>query len=630
MKKLNFLKKFLILFVLIIVLFLKANELFSGTFVITVGDNNSQIVNKAFKLSNGNIVILGTYNENNENLVFLSLLSEDGNLIKTIKLSNFKNFEGMGGIETSDKNILIVCSNFDENKGSILKITSDFSRIIWQKNFTNISFFDVVEISDHFIASGFTIYANILRGAVVKISNDGRTIESIVISSARHSFINSVISTNDGGFVLSGAGDIEFNQDGEISSAKIWMLKFNSNLHVIWSKLYAPGFPRGTIEEADSYVLFGSVANQNFLDYAVIKIKKDDGSIIWGKSYGGNGDDELHGFIKMSDGGYVLSGQSKSNLINRAGFISGIWVIRTDSSGSPIWQKMIVDKMLSGYEGRDLFMSSNGDVILTGIFPSNNNDILMARLNSNNGDIDMCGIIYNTNISPNFLSLAPVDYPISGVELNLTYDSSVSGINEIQFTLNRICGTTCTPPFPDVPCDHWAVDYIRAMKDAGITTGYPDGTYRPENPVKRSEMAAFIIRAIEGEPVSYNPNPYFADVLPTHWAFKYVQRVRERGIAQGYPGTNLYGPEDNVTREQMAKMLIMGLVSQGKISEPPSDYCSTGAPFPDVEIDRWSCRFIKRLKELNITTGYPDGTYRPENPVKRSEMAAFIYRAFLR
>jgi hypothetical protein len=36
------------------------------------------------------------------------------------------------------------------------------------------------------------------------------------------------------------------------------------------------------------------------------------------------------------------------------------------------------------------------------------------------------------------------------------------------------------------------------------------------------------------------------------------------------------------------------------------------------------------MKDAGITTGYPDGTYRPENPVKRSEMAAFIYRAFLR
>ena len=190
---------------------------------------------------------------------------------------------------------------------------------------------------------------------------------------------------------------------------------------------------------------------------------------------------------------------------------------------------------------------------------------------------------------------------------------------------------TYTPPFTDVSCDHWAVDYISAIKDAGITVGYPDGTFRPEESVTRAQMAAFIIRAIEGEPQqgSYDTDPYFADVDPTHWAFKYVQRVRERDIAHGYPG-NLYGPEDNVTREQMAKMLIMGLVSEGKIAEPPEDYCSSGSLFPDVEQDRWSCRYIKRLKELGITTGYPDGTYRPEASVTRAEMAAFIYRAFLK
>jgi len=192
--------------------------------------------------------------------------------------------------------------------------------------------------------------------------------------------------------------------------------------------------------------------------------------------------------------------------------------------------------------------------------------------------------------------------------------------------------SSCTPPFTDVPCDHWAIDYIRAIKDAGITTGYPDGTFRPENQVTRAQMAVFIIRAIEGEPVSYNPNPYFADVPPTHWAFKYVQRVRERGIAQGYPGNNLYGPEDNVTREQMAKMLIMGLVSQGKTSEPPTDYCSTGAPFDDVSPSSWSCRYIKKLKELGITQGCnpPDNNrYCPQNPVTRAQMATFIYRGFL-
>jgi len=205
----------------------------------------------------------------------------------------------------------------------------------------------------------------------------------------------------------------------------------------------------------------------------------------------------------------------------------------------------------------------------------------------------------------------------------------------LQFTLSKICPATCTPPFTDVPCDHWAINYIKAVKDAGITKGCnppQNDRFCPEDVVTRAQMAAFIIRAIEGEPTNYNTNPYFSDVPSSHWAFKYIQRVKERNIAQGYPGTNLYGPEDNVTREQMAKMLIMGLVSQGKISEPPSDYCSTGAPFDDVSPSSWSCRYIKKLKELGITQGCnpPDNNrYCPQNLVTRAQMATFIYRGFL-
>jgi len=207
-------------------------------------------------------------------------------------------------------------------------------------------------------------------------------------------------------------------------------------------------------------------------------------------------------------------------------------------------------------------------------------------------------------------------------------------IGLIEVKANADTGN-CTPPFTDVSCDYWAINYISAVKDAGITKGCnppQNDRFCPEDVVTRAQMAAFIIRAIEGEPTSYNANPYFADVPPAHWAFKYVQRVRERGIAQGYPGTNLYGPEDNVTREQMAKMLIMGLVSQGKISEPPTDYCASGSPFTDVDPSSWSCRYIKRLKELEITQGCnppQNDRYCPQDRVTRAQMAAFIYRGFL-
>jgi len=188
---------------------------------------------------------------------------------------------------------------------------------------------------------------------------------------------------------------------------------------------------------------------------------------------------------------------------------------------------------------------------------------------------------------------------------------------------------TCVPPFLDVPCDHWAIEYIRAMKEAGITAGYPDGTFKPNAPLTRAEAAAFIIRALEGELISYSSKPYFADVLPNHWAFKYIQKAKEKKIVKGYPGTNLYYPDKPITREELAKMLVMALVSEKILMPVVSSKCLKGSPFPDVEQDRWSCRYIEILKNLGIITGYPDGTFRPKNFATRAEMAAVIYRIFL-
>jgi len=178
--------------------------------------------------------------------------------------------------------------------------------------------------------------------------------------------------------------------------------------------------------------------------------------------------------------------------------------------------------------------------------------------------------------------------------------------------------------FPDVSSDHWAFKYIQKLRESGITTGYPNGTYRLENNVTRAEIAAFLIRATIGDDFTYEEAPYFPDVSSDHWAFKYIQKLRESGITTGYPdGTYRLG--NNVTRAEIAAFLIRALEG-----EPADNYCAGGSSFPDVPPDSWSCKYIKRLSELSITTGYPDGTYyRPYNNVTMEEMAAFLARAFL-
>lgn len=50
--------------------------------------------------------------------------------------------------------------------------------------------------------------------------------------------------------------------------------------------------------------------------------------------------------------------------------------------------------------------------------------------------------------------------------------------------------------FPDVPTSHWAFRYVEALVDSGITEGFPDGTFRPTDPVTRGQLATFLTRAL--------------------------------------------------------------------------------------------------------------------------------------
>ena len=126
-----------------------------------------------------------------------------------------------------------------------------------------------------------------------------------------------------------------------------------------------------------------------------------------------------------------------------------------------------------------------------------------------------------------------------------------------------------------------------------------------DDPVPREQMAAFIVRAVEGEPpANYcGTKKPFDDVPYSSFFCKYIKLLSQLGITTGCGGGNDC-PKATVTREQMAAFLVRAVEG-----EPHDDYCGTGSPFPDVPSSSFFCKYIKRLSELGITTGYPDGTY---------------------
>ncbi|MGB9553894.1 MAG: S-layer homology domain-containing protein, partial [bacterium] len=89
--------------------------------------------------------------------------------------------------------------------------------------------------------------------------------------------------------------------------------------------------------------------------------------------------------------------------------------------------------------------------------------------------------------------------------------------------------------------EHWASSYIETAYEKGILTGYPDGTFKPDQRITRAEIAAIVYRYLKLSPPEQT-NVNFLDLTPSHWAFGFIERIRERGIITGYPD-NTFRPD---------------------------------------------------------------------------------------
>ena len=101
--------------------------------------------------------------------------------------------------------------------------------------------------------------------------------------------------------------------------------------------------------------------------------------------------------------------------------------------------------------------------------------------------------------------------------------------------------------FSDVPKGCWAANYVGYMQQFGVITGYSDGSFRPDAPVTRAEFAAIASRfekLTEG-------SKSFTDVPDTYWAARYINFAATRGWVTGY-SDGTFKPEDPITRAEVA------------------------------------------------------------------------------
>ena len=180
--------------------------------------------------------------------------------------------------------------------------------------------------------------------------------------------------------------------------------------------------------------------------------------------------------------------------------------------------------------------------------------------------------------------------------------------------------------FQDVPSAAYFYAAVNLFARQRITSGCGNNDFCPNDNVTRAEMAIFMVRSIEGgDNFSSSATPYFTDVQPGDFGFKWIQKMKELGITAGCSVTT-YCPNDSVTRAQMAIFIIRVRLGVNLAGPAPSFSYPSDPLFTDVAAGDFGFQWIQRMKLESITSGCTVNTYCPSDPVTRGQMAVFIMR----
>lgn len=158
--------------------------------------------------------------------------------------------------------------------------------------------------------------------------------------------------------------------------------------------------------------------------------------------------------------------------------------------------------------------------------------------------------------------------------------------------------------------EHWAREHIQELVDKNAISGYPDGTFKPENNISRAEFIKILICALGTNPGNH-PTDY--------WAASYI----DESISKGYLSKGEFDDFDkSITRGEIAKLVTRTMneaypENLFEYSDQIKDYDSTLSYY---QFD------VLRCYAAGIVTGFPDGTFGYDRTATRAEASAMIVR----
>ncbi|MCF7917482.1 S-layer homology domain-containing protein [Candidatus Gracilibacteria bacterium] len=177
-------------------------------------------------------------------------------------------------------------------------------------------------------------------------------------------------------------------------------------------------------------------------------------------------------------------------------------------------------------------------------------------------------------------------------------------------------------PFADVDEESWFFVPVKFLQQKGWATGYVDengeqtGLFHPDEFVTKAEITKLIFDMAE---VDYGTSEGAGNsYAENHWAKNIIAKAEEMGFSLWSDFPN---PDKKAGREEVLRFIF-----EVFHEEIPTNY--TKSSFSDVSDTSPSLNLIQKARNIGLISGYPDGTFRPKDPIRRAEAAKIVKTAF--
>ena len=161
-----------------------------------------------------------------------------------------------------------------------------------------------------------------------------------------------------------------------------------------------------------------------------------------------------------------------------------------------------------------------------------------------------------------------------------------------------------------------SVEYVYSHKDLTYIIGYPDKGVHPNGDLTRAEVAMIFCRLYDGDYPNFTrrmSNSTFKDVSAKNWFYEPVETLYNIGLLEG-KSKDTFAPNAPISRAEFAALA----------ARFQNLKYTSGKVFSDVEKGHWAYSYINAASEAGWIQGYPDGTFRPDKEITRTETVKLV------